>query len=136
MTSRRPRAPMRVMPHPDDAAHVAASFAEDAAHPERRKTLSDPELKSWATAPAGLVGHFFHSFSGEGNARRVEWQGHVVAAVGIDEAHYLVETFSWMDGDPWTRRIVHVSQMLTWDFYETAERMNEIYQAKWRVRPT
>src|SRR5262245_33047496 len=67
-----------------------------------------------------LVGSFFHSDSARG------WQGCVVgeATPGV----YLVELFSWLAGDSTHQKLVRLEDMTGWQFYDTAEWMNNAYQ--------
>src|SRR5688572_19734976 len=67
-----------------------------------------------------LVGHFFHTFTTEEDGcRLVDWQGQVIARV--EDGFYLVELYSWFDGSPRNRQVVHISQMAEWWFYDTDE---------------
>jgi hypothetical protein len=82
--------------------------------------------------PSSLVGSFFHSFEPdvEGQPRRVQWQGVVVA-----EPHpgiYLVETFDWLVGASYDQRVVRVEDMLGWAFYDDAGWMGNAYEQTYR----
>jgi hypothetical protein len=70
-------------------------------------------------APDSLVGSFFHSDAKRG------WQGAVVA-----EPHpgvYLVELFEWIAGSSTSQHLVRIEDMAGWQFYDTAEWMDSVY---------
>lgn len=66
---------------------------------------------------------FFHSIGVEGY---VKWQGQVLGHV--QDGYYLVQCYSWMDGDPTNCEIVPFSSMVGWMFYCTADEMNHSYE--------
>src|SRR5262249_54002516 len=77
-----------------------------------------------------LVGRFFHSFYPEPDypdapTRIVKWQGHVLGR--MDDRTYLIELFSWDDGEPNSQRLQAITEMADWRFYETADAMNDWY---------
>ena len=72
-----------------------------------------------------LEGKFFHSFK-DGH---VVWQGYVISEP--TDGYFLVQLFEWVIGEPSTQKLVRIDTMLDWDFYDTAEEMNEAYQTKW-----
>lgn len=61
------------------------------------------------------------------------WQGQILSRVRGDT--FLVETFSWMTGEPWTRHLVELAEMGNWIFFVGAEWMVDYYKqvakAKW-----
>lgn len=67
--------------------------------------------------PNSLVGSFFHSDAARG------WQGRVLAEVAPEA--YLVETFSWAGGDSFAQRLVRLSDMMEWRFYDDGGSMKE-----------
>lgn len=80
-------------------------------------------------APNSLVGSYFHGDQGR------QWQGCVVAEP--QPGVYLVELFSWVAGQSTEQRIVSLSAMGGWRFYDTAEWMNAAYENDgpgWRKR--
>lgn len=82
---------------------------------DRLSAAADREFAS-----DSLVGSFFHSADPPG------WQGCVVA-----EPHpgvYLVELFSWMMGESSNQELVTLAEMTDWQFYDTAEWMNNVYE--------
>lgn len=89
----------------------------------KTKNMSKPTQQS-------LVGHYFHSMvpNPNGNPKLpiVEWQGLVVARP--EPEWYLLQLFSWVMGEELERRIVHISDMKGWRFYESAEEMRNHYE--------
>lgn len=73
--------------------------------------------------PNSLVGSYFHSFGPEGQLDR---QGAVVAEP--QPGLYLVELFEWLAGGSSCQRLVRVEDMLDWQFYDTAEWMNNVFE--------
>jgi hypothetical protein len=78
----------------------------------------------------GLVGRFFHTWRDPAEAgehstiirgRALNWQGHVVDQ--IDDAVYLVELFSWLDGCPTDTQIATLDDMRSWTFYDSSLEM-------------
>ena len=55
----------------------------------------------------------------------MNWQGHVLGRV--DEYTYLIELFSWMDGEPNGQQLQSIAGMADWNFYPTASAMNDWY---------
>lgn len=78
----------------------------------------------------GLVGNFFHSWQTiEGNSQPdIKWQGMVLFEVKKGEL-YMVQLFSWAHGEPYSRELVKVDDMIGWSFYSDAEEMEEGYQS-------
>lgn len=72
-----------------------------------------------------LEGKFFHSFK-DG---KVVWQGYVIAEA--KDGYFLVQLFEWVMGEPSCQKLVRVDTMLGWDFYDTAQEMNDAWQRKW-----
>lgn len=64
-----------------------------------------------------LIGLFFHSTvpGHEPGSRKVEWQGQVVSSP--EPGFYLVQLFSWADGEPTNMTLVTTTQMVGWKFY-------------------
>ena len=75
------------------------------------------------SANDGLVGLFFHSISA-GN--EVEWQGRIVKE--LPSERYLVQLYDWMLGDPSLKKIVQISEMAAWRFYDSAEEWRDWYE--------
>jgi hypothetical protein len=75
--------------------------------------ISDSE--EIASDPKSLVGSYFL-----GNSTNT-WQGVVVAepVTGV----YLVELFSWISGASTEQRLVRISSMLDWTFYDDSKWM-------------
>jgi hypothetical protein len=73
------------------------------------------------TTNSNLVGQFFHSIK-DG---RVEWQGAVLS--NPEPNWYLVQLCEWGFGEPNVRRLVHISEMANWLFYESSEQMIHSY---------
>jgi len=69
-----------------------------------------------------LVGRFFHSIEGG----KVDWQGVVIGR--ISEDRYLVQLLEWPMGEPSVQRIVSVSEMSPWLFYNDADEMGHSYE--------
>lgn len=70
-----------------------------------------------------LVGSFFHNYKEDGSFSN---QGCVVAEVG--EGVYLCELFSWLMGDSTNQKLFKLDDMAGWNFYDTAEWMNNHYE--------
>jgi hypothetical protein len=82
-------------------------------------------------SPASLVGSYFHSFKERDGHQRTVWQGCVVAEPA--PGYYLVETFEWIAGGSHSQQLVRIEDMTGWQFYDTAEWMNNEYEN--RPRP-
>jgi hypothetical protein len=92
--------------------------------PDRIILATDKAVFRTAHADS-LVGLFFHSEVDIVDGRH--WQGCVIARP--EPGYYLVETFSWMDGTSYTQQLVRIEDMLTWQFYDSAEWMNDAYSS-------
>lgn len=121
--------------HPDietlRAAERAAIKAEKPLHNVRMNGVSNgrsqtqPPAKQ--TEPDGLVGRWFHSWkpadadTSEYSTRRgdrvLHWQGEVLERV--EHELYLVETYSWSDGSPYSQELINVRDMAGWTFYSS-----------------
>ena len=69
-----------------------------------------------------FVGTYFHTLRGDGS---IEKQGIVLERV--EEGYYMVEWFSWLDGDPNGRSLVSLGMMHDWRFYATGDEMRDAY---------
>ena len=56
-------------------------------------------------------------------ADRDDWQGQVLSEIA--PGVFLVQLYSWIDGEPTDRRVVEISAMASWRFYETAAQWRE-----------
>jgi hypothetical protein len=65
---------------------------------------------------AGIVGKWFLAFNQDG---RLDLQGRVLEK--MKNAIYLIETYSWNDGQVLDERIVSVDQMCNWRLYPDFE---------------
>ena len=116
----------------------ATSTEEQAAaislsRPQRPHAKRDPAKRD------PLVGRFFHSFHPESRyphapTRLVNWQGYVLGRV--DDHTYLIELFSWFDGERNGQQLQPLAGMADWKFYSTARDMKEWYRDEYcpRVR--
>lgn len=80
-----------------------------------------------------LVGKWFHTFSPESEKRKTQadrlcWQGHILALVRPEV--YLVQLFSWIDGDPTEQFLIPFADMKDWWFYDSSEKMNFTFEHK------
>lgn len=77
----------------------------------------------WRTQPLdALIGKFFHSLDDEG---KIEWQGCVLGP--SSNGCYLVQLFSWLNGDPSNCCLVPFEEMGGWLFYACQEHMTFSY---------
>lgn len=51
------------------------------------------------------------------------YQGQVVE--DLSGGYYLCQFYSWLLGEPTTRKIGHISAMLSWEFYSDADAWRE-----------
>jgi hypothetical protein len=72
--------------------------------------------------PPVLVGRWFHTF----DDRVLKEQGQVIAQV--EPGVYLVEIYEWMAGTPVFERLVTVTEMLGWWFYDSNAWMLNSYE--------
>ena len=125
--------------HPDlaalRAAEAAAIKTEHPLHNVRMNgtsTSTSAEVIEQEEAVSGsLVGMFFHSWREARdeeskhatfrNGRVLEWQGRVVQQL-TDEL-FLIELFSWWDGDANGQQLARVADMGHWTFYNNATEM-------------
>lgn len=70
---------------------------------------------------------YFHTFQPH-DLTMIRWQGDVQAKVTDDV--YLVRLYSFIDGCPSHLRLVALTEMLTWRFYEDSEALDEAF-ARW-----
>jgi hypothetical protein len=76
------------------------------------------ERQKWD--PKSLVGSFFHGTSERG------WQGCVVAEVAPQV--YLLELFEWFGGGSNEQKLMPLSEMMDWHFYDDAAWMINSYE--------
>jgi|SRR5687767_7360617 len=67
-----------------------------------------------------LLGHFFLSDADRG------WQGEVVDSAG--GGFYLVYLYSWIHGCRTNKKLVHISDMASWEFYDNDEDWRQGYK--------
>ncbi|CAN5679335.1 hypothetical protein BH24ACT15_BH24ACT15_32180 [soil metagenome] len=82
--------------------------------------------------PQSLLGSYFHTFEGDDPQNEVAWQGVVVADVG--QGYYLVELMEWVIGSSSCQRLVHISAMASWAFYDTREWRDNRYTTSLQQR--
>ena len=68
----------------------------------------------------GLVGKFFHTFNEQG---QLKWQGLITGEPA--SGYFLVQVFEWIVGSPSDKRLIDVSQMVGWTFYDDADDWRE-----------
>lgn len=79
-----------------------------------------------------LEGKFFHSFKDN----EIKWQGYIISQPV--EGYFLLQLFEWVLGEPSVQKLVHVAMMTGWDFYDSADEMNDAFErrtgkpGKWR----
>lgn len=73
-----------------------------------------------------LEGKFFHSV----RDGKIKWQGYVMAEQA--DGYYLVQLFEWLMGEPSIQKVVHIGAMSDWEFYSSADEMNEAYARRSR----
>lgn len=78
---------------------------------------------------SSLVGLFFHSLL---EGRVLDWQGQVVGILAPD--YCLVRLNSWADGLVSTYRVVPLSEMVKWKFYDDETRWREEGQKGVKVK--
>lgn len=76
-----------------------------------------------------LVGKYFHSFNKD---NLVVWQGVVKWYVGSD--YYLVDIFEWITGNDYKTKLIKLSEMKCFEFYDNAEDMKSTYEYKLKFR--
>ena len=70
-----------------------------------------------------LIGQFFHNYTHLGAVRN---QGYVLSSP--EPGYYLCQLFEWFMGEPSCRKLVHITDMMDWAFYPSAEHMNDVYE--------
>lgn len=76
--------------------------------------------------PDKFVGQYFHSFEYLNGVPVIKWQGKV-----LDEPSpgvFLIETYSWISGTAFDRRLVKLEQMLEWRFYGDSDWLKEAWE--------
>ena len=68
-----------------------------------------------------LEGKFFHTFID----KQIEWQGYIISEPKND--FFLVQLFDWILGEPSNQKLVNINDMLSWNFYDSVEEMNDNY---------
>lgn len=112
-------------------------FMQEVTKNKTTKTETQKTQKNLISKKVSLAGKFFHSFviDSETGKRTVQWQGYIYGPVtdcGLD-GYYYARLFSWIDGMPTDKIILHISNM-TYDsfvFYDSDEEMNEVYYRKY-----
>lgn len=66
---------------------------------------------------SALVDKYFISLEGG----KLCWQGRVIAQVSNEL--YLIETFDWLESQPFDMRLVSIGGMADWRFYDSQETM-------------
>jgi hypothetical protein len=74
------------------------------------------------TAAPPLVGKYFHVLKG----KECVYQGWV--AEKVTEEIYLVQYFDWLFGEANISKLARLEDMSDWQFYESAEQMNDWYK--------
>lgn len=125
--TRRARRPFTVN-QPPSVSTLGEQAAAISVSSTRRCTKRDPLRDP-------LVGRFFHSFHPKAKypdapTPIVNWQGYVRGRVDdcTDDHTYLIELFSWFDGEPNGQQLQPLAGMVDWKFYSTARDMNEWYE--------
>ena len=60
-----------------------------------------------------LPGNWFHSFQND----KIHWQGQILSAE--PDNYFLIQLYSWFDGTPTDRKLIHFKNMVDWKFYLT-----------------
>lgn len=89
----------------------------------KQKSIANKNNHLTDVSSGALLGRFFHSLGEDG---KIEWQGSVLANPFQD--WYLVQLFSWLDGNPNVQRLVRIEDMKSWLFYEDTETMQYSYE--------
>lgn len=71
------------------------------------------------TKPNDLVGRWFLQFK----ESELGWQGQILSMPSSEV--YLVQLYSWLDGEPSQQRFVKFADMLEWQFYATDDEMRD-----------
>jgi hypothetical protein len=77
------------------------------------------------------LGKFFLSYHPDGVVR---WQGQVSAQLSPNR--FRIQLFEWFLGEPSEQRVVSLSQMRGWSFYDSADAWQEDIRRKTGVAPT
>jgi|GEM_PF-1981843 len=77
-----------------------------------------------AAQKGGLVGSWFHSYK-DG---KIQWQGQVISQLSPEK--YFIRLFSWLDGYPTDKKIIHIDDMEDWTFYSSDYDMRYAYSKK------
>lgn len=90
----------------------------------------DDELLQFikGTNTRSLDGKFFHTFVDN----QVEWQGYIISEP--KDSFFLVQLFDWILGEPSNQKLVSINDMLSWNFYDSVEEMNDAYYNKYRQK--
>ena len=70
-----------------------------------------------------LVGKWFHSF---GESGTVKWQRTVLSQINSEV--FLVQLYEWIVGEATYQKLVKLSEMLEWNFYDTNEDMKDAFK--------
>lgn len=89
---------------------------------ESKWDYTQPSNAQWSSV---LVKKCFLSFSND-EQTQVQWQG--VIEDRLDEKHFVVQFFSWIDGGYTNKRIVTIDEMKNWKFYLDDEDMRRAYE--------
>ncbi|MGE4419997.1 MAG: GIY-YIG nuclease family protein [Sulfurimonas sp.] len=78
------------------------------------------------TNTKSLDGKFFHTFKNN----QVEWQGYIISEP--KDGFFLIQLFDWILGEPSNQKLVSINDMLSWNFYDSVEEMNDAYYNKYK----
>ena len=72
-----------------------------------------------------LIGKWFNSFVIVEGEKQRRWQGRVIDFIAAAEyrSFWLVETYSFIDGGQYSYKVVDLSDMEEWEFFNTADEM-------------
>ena len=74
-----------------------------------------------------LISKSFHSFDKHGF---IKWQGQITAMP--KDGLYLVQLYSWLNGEPTDQKLISIDDMVSWNFYDSNEEMRFNYQYRYK----
>lgn len=91
-----------------------------------------PVPKATALQRNPIIGKFFHSIvlCKTCQRPRIHWQGYVLGE--LPDNWYLIQLFSWIDGEPTTQQVVQFQSMRLWWFYDSSKDMTFQYEYRYQ----
>lgn len=76
-----------------------------------------------------IVGMFFHSYDNG----QIKWQGQVIKK--LNNSRFIVQLYSWVGGHATTQKVISLSDVKDWSFYNSDKEMRHAYYLSLNLDP-